>query len=149
MQYPAYSSYNNPSKYESYSYLPSTYNTNNNNNYPFSSPYGTYSSYPAASYDSYSKEYSTIPLVAINAGRPFYKNSENENSQEFSADNKSTQEILSNVQDLSFNNQKRETISTQLRNDKQKETMEELPMEKESIKQVGPKTDEILKQKKE
>lgn len=89
-------------------------------------------------------------MIAINAGGPFYRNSENENSEELSADNKSIQETtLSNVQNLSFSNQKRETTSTQLKNDIQKEITEKLPVEKESIKQINPKIEESLKQKEE
>jgi len=148
VQYPAYSSFNPPT-YESNSYLPSTYN-----NYPYAySSSGTYSSYPATNYNSYSKEYSypysTVPLITVNTGGPFYRNLENENSQEFSTDNKSIQETLSNVEDVSFSNQNRGAISTQFTNDKQKEITEELSVEKENIKQIGPKTDEILKQKEE
>lgn len=62
-------------------------------------------------------------------------------------DNKSTQETLSNMQDL-LSNPKREATSTQL-NNIQKETTGELPVEKESIKQVNPKIEESLKQKEE
>lgn len=140
--YPVYSS-SNPPTYESNSYLPSTYN---NPYYAYSSP-GTYSSYPATNTYSneYSYPYSTVPLITVNTGGPFYRNLENENSQEFSTDNRSIQETLSNVEDVSFSNQKRGATSTQFTNDKQKETTEEL--EKENIKQIGLKTDEILKQK--
>ncbi|EFN74322.1 hypothetical protein EAG_08585 [Camponotus floridanus] len=147
VQYPAYSSFNTPT-YESNSYLPSTYNS-----YPYYtySSSGTYSSYPATnSYSNeYSYPYSTVPLITVNTGGPFYRNLENENSQEVSTDNKSIQKTLSNVEDVSFNNQKRGAISTQFTNDKQKETTEELSVEKENIKQIDPKTDQILKQKEE
>lgn len=122
--------------------------------YSFSYPYETHSSYPTTNYDSSSSQpsqlYSSVPLITVNTGGPFQRNSEDQNSKEISG-NQNIQETRSNANDLS-SNQKREVTNTQLRNDKQKETAEGLQVEKESgIKQMIPKTDadEILKQKEE
>lgn len=143
-----YSSSNNPPTHESNSYQSITYITSP---YTYSYPYETYSSYPATNYDSSSPQsYSNVPLITVNTGGPFQRNSQDQNSEEIPADNKNIQETLSNVNGLS-SNQKREVTNTQLKNDK-KETAEELQVEKESsIKQMIPKTDadEILKQKEE
>ncbi|KMQ96263.1 cytoplasmic phosphatidylinositol transfer protein 1 [Lasius niger] len=129
--------YNNPpnypsNKYESELYRPVTY----------VSPY-TFS-YPATNYNSYSKPnspYGSVPLVNVNTGGPYYRNSQDKNSEKISND-KSTQETFPNMNNPS-SNQKREASSIQLSSE-QKETAEGLPMEKESsIKQTITKTDEI------
>lgn len=82
-------------------------------------------SYPVTNYDSYSNEntpYSSVPLVTVNTGGPFYRNSQD--SREDMEDTRSPQAI-SNINDIS-NNQKREASSIQLKNDEQGETAKAL-----------------------
>lgn len=53
---------------------------------PFSYPHGTYSPYPATTYDSYSKENSSpsssVQFITLNAGGPFYRKSQEESQEQ-------------------------------------------------------------------
>ncbi|XP_029158711.1 adhesive plaque matrix protein-like [Nylanderia fulva] len=129
-----YSSPNYPSKYEPDSYQSYSYKYEPDSYQSYRPVYISPTYYPETNY--YSKEntpYSSVPLVTVNTGGPFYRN-----SQDSEGINTSPQEALSNLNEIS-NNQKREASSIQLKNGEQRETAKGLPVE--SIQQTLTKTE--------
>lgn len=137
VQFPIYVTPDNSPKYQSYQpynnpYIHTPYSTYSNSYETYPNSYGT--SYPV-SYDSQASA-NTVPSITVNAGGPFYRESQHIDTSPQSNDGMLPREALSSTTEIidgSNNQLKRETDLIQLKN----EQTETIQNEKENINETN------------